>query len=430
MSSLSISRRVQTLKPSVTVAIMNRAKDMQRQGLDVLSFAAGEPDFDTPNAVKESAIAALRAGQTKYMPTLGDPDTRAVVARKLTTENKIPNCTADHIAIGAGGKHSLFVACHVLLDDPWTASGGGGARTVSTDDRPEVLLPVPSWVSYGPLSELAGGKVVELQTGPENEFKISAEQLRKAITPRSRLLILNSPSNPCGTMYTPDELRAIGKVVAEAARTIAPSLVVLSDEIYEKIAYGGIPHYSIGSDPEIAERVITLNGLSKAYAMTGWRVGYTGASGEFGLRFTKAMATLQGQMSTNITSFVYPAIRTALTECAADVETMRLAFAKRAEVINKRLAGVPGLRNVRATGAFYAFPDVSSHFGKTSKGGRRIQSALDFCEALLGESLVAFVPGEDFGGCGKNHVRISFACGEAQINRGVDRLGEFVAALK
>lgn len=429
-SSLAVSRRVQSLKPSVTVAFMNRAKDMQWKGQDVLSFAAGEPDFDTPDVVKESAIKALRAGQTKYMPTLGDPETRAAIAKKLSVENGLAGCTPEHITIGSGGKHSLYVACHVLLDDPWTMSGAKGGSSIPTDNRPEVLLPVPSWVSYAPLAELAGGKIVELQTGPDNDFKVSPEQLRKAITPRSRLFVLNSPSNPCGTMYTPAELKAIGKVVAEAVRTIAPDLVVLSDEIYEKIVYGGISHYSIGSDPEIAERVVTLNGLSKAYAMTGWRVGYTGASGEFGLRFTRAMGVLQGQMSTNITSFVYPAIRTALTECAAEVERMRVAFSKRAEVINKRLAGVPGLRNVKSTGAFYAFPDVSAHFGKTSKGGKRIACAMDFCEALLVENLVAFVPGEDFGGCGKNHVRISFACSEDQINKGVDRLGEFVATLR
>lgn len=425
---LQVSRRVSSLKPSVTVAFMNRAKELKHQGQDVLAFAAGEPDFDTPSQIKDSAIAALRAGQTKYMPTLGDPETRAAVARKLSSENGIPGCTPDHVAISFGGKQALFNACHVLLDDPWTASGPGNPGGL--ENRQEVLLPVPSWVSYAPIAELAGGRVVELPTTPESGFKISPEQLRRAITARSRLLILNSPSNPCGTMYTPEELKAIGRVVGEAARGIAPDLVVLSDEIYEKIVYGGIAHYSIGADPAIAERVVTINGLSKAYAMTGWRVGYTGASGEFGRRFTSAMSTLQGQMSTNITSFVYPAIRTALGQCAGEVESMRQAFACRAELINRRLAALPGIRGVKATGAFYAFPDVSAHFGKASAGGRRVGSALDFCEALLAEGLVAFVPGEDFGGCGKNHVRISFACSEDQINRGMDRLGEFLGGLR
>lgn len=416
---LSISQRVRALKPSVTVAFMNRAKAMKAQGLDVLSFAAGEPDFDTPNQIKESAIASLRAGTTKYMPTLGDPASRAAIAKKLVEENAIPNCTPEHIAIGSGGKHSLFVAIHVLIDEPKAGEA-----------RQEVLLPVPTWVSYAPISELAGGKVIEIPTTPDSGFKMTPQQLRKAITPNSRLLILNSPSNPCGTMYSPDELRAIGKVVEEASRTIAPNLVVLSDEIYEKIVYGWIPHFSIGSIPEIAERVITLNGLSKAYAMTGWRVGYTGASGAFGLEFTKGMATLQGQMSTNITSFVYAAIPTALKECAAEVATMRDAFAARGSLINKRLASIPGVRPIPATGAFYAFPDVSALFGKSTPGGKALRSAMDFSEALLAEKLVAAVPGEDFGGCGVNHLRFSFACSEAQINKGMDRLAEFVAALK
>ena len=416
---LSISQRVKSLKPSVTVAFMNRAKAMKAQGLDVLSFAAGEPDFDTPSAIKESAITSLRAGNTKYMPTLGDPASRGAIAKKLTEENGIPNCTPEHIAIGSGGKHSLFVALHVLLDEPKPGEA-----------RQEVLLPVPAWVSYAPIAELAGGKVVEIQTSPDSGFKMTPDQLRKAITPNSRLLILNSPSNPCGTMYSPDELRAIGKVVAEASRTIAPDLTILSDEIYEKIVYGGIPHFSIGSIPEIAERVITLNGLSKAYAMTGWRVGYTGASGAFGLEFTKGMATLQGQMSTNITSFVYAAIPTALKECAAEVEKMRDAFAARGTLINKRLAAIPGGRPPPAPGAFYASPDAPRLCGKTTPAGKPLRSAMEFSEALLAEKLVAAVPGEDFGGCGGNHLRFSFACSEDQINKGMDRLADFVAGLK
>lgn len=397
---------------------MNRAKTMKAAGKDVLSFAAGEPDFDTPDAIKQSAIAALLSGQTKYMPTLGDPETRSVIARKFAEENGIPGITKDHITIGAGGKHSLYVAIHCLIDD-----------VLPSEPKQEVVLPVPAWVSYAPIVELAGGKVVEVSTTVESGFKATAAQIRAAITPRTRMVILNSPSNPCGTMYTPEELNAIGRVCADAARTIAPDLVVLSDELYEKIVYGGIPHFSIGSMREIADRTITLNGLSKAYGMTGWRIGYTGMPGEFGLKLTKAMETLQGQMSTNITSFVYPAIRTALTQCAGEVEMMRHAFAKRAELINARLAKIPGVHCAKATGAFYSFPEVRSHFGKATPGGRTINSAMDLCEALLEEALVAFVPGDDFGGCGANHVRISFACSEQQINAGMDRFEAFLATL-
>ncbi len=416
---MKLSRRVSDLKPSATIAVTNRAKDLVRQGVDVLGFAAGEPDFDTPEVIKQAAIKALLAGQTKYMPTMGDPETRQVIADKVTKVNKLPGVTKEHVGISSGGKHALYTVLQCLLDTP---TGGEPAS--------EVILPVPAWVSYAPLAELAGGKVIEVPTTPASEFKASAAQIKAAITPRSRVLILNSPSNPCATMYTEQELRAIAAVVHEASRTIAPDLVILSDEIYERIAYGGIPHFSIGSVPEIAERTITLNGLSKAYAMTGWRIGYTTTSGEWGLKFMKSMATMQGQMSTNITSFVYPAIRTALLECDADAERMCAAFKRRAELIHGRLSRIPGLSCVRPTGAFYAFPDASELFGTRSAKGAPINSALEFCEALLAEGLVAAVPGEDFGGCGKNHVRFSFACSEQQIEKGMDRLGTFVSSLK
>ena len=414
-----LSHRVTDLKPSATIAVTNRAKELKAKGVDVLSFAAGEPDFDTPQAIKDTAIKALLAGQTKYTQTMGDAETRTVIAEKVTRDNKIPGVTADHVGISSGGKHALYTICQCLFDFPKPGEAPA-----------ECLLPVPAWVSYAPLAELAGAKVVEIPTTPQVDFKMSAEQLRKAITPNSRLLILCTPSNPCGTMYSESELRAIAKVVDEAARTIAPNLVILADEIYEKIAYGGISHFSIGSIPEVAERTITMNGLSKAYSMTGWRIGYTTTSGPWGLKFMKSMATLQGQMTTNITSFCYPAIRTALRDCDADVKRMCDAFAKRAALIHGRVTRIPGMMCPRPTGAFYVFPDVSAHFGKRSPEGKPINSALDFCEALLGEAKVAAVPGEDFGGCGKNHVRFSFACSEEQITKGCDRLEAFVKALK
>lgn len=416
---MKISRRASELKPSATVAVTNLAKKLKAEGVDVLSFAAGEPDFDTPEVIKASAIAALKAGQTKYMPTMGDVPTRKAISDKALRENGIPNVTPDHIGISSGGKHALYTICQCLFDFP---SPGEQAL--------ECLLPVPAWVSYAPLAELAGAKVVEIPTTPGGDFKATAEQIARAITPRSRLLILCSPSNPCGTMYSESELRAIATVVAEAAKTTAPDLVILSDEIYEKIAYGGIKHFSIGSIPEVAERTITINGLSKAYAMTGWRIGYTITSGPWGLQFMKAMSTMQGQMTTNITSFTYPAIVTALKECAGDAERMCEAFARRATLIHGRMTKIPGLVCPKPTGAFYVFPDVSAHFGKRSPEGVLITSALKFCEALLAEAKVAAVPGEDFGGCGKNHVRFSFACSEAQITAGMDRLETFVASLK
>ncbi len=415
--SITLSERVRSLKPSSTVAVTNLAKSLQAAGEDVLSFAAGEPDFQTPEVVKQAAKTALDAGLTKYMPTPGDPETRSCIAEKLTRENGISGLTGDHVAISVGGKHSLYLTMHCLLDPP---APGGVVQ--------EVLTPVPAWVSYDPIVTMAGGRLVGLETSVESEFKITAAQLRAAITPRTRALILNSPSNPCGVMYTPDELRAIAQVVHET-RDVAPDLVVITDEIYEKIVYGGVEHFSIGSVPEIADRVITLNGLSKAFAMTGWRVGYAAAPGDSGAAFIKAVAKMQGQMTTSIPAFIYPAIRTALTSCSEDVERFRAAFAQRAVRIHDRMVALPGVRCPRPTGAFYVFPDMSACFGRTSPGGTRIESAGTFAEALLKDAKVAAVPGEDFGGCGPNHLRFSFACSESQIDAGMDRLAGFVDSL-
>lgn len=417
MTPVPLSIRADSLKPSGTLAIAAKAKALARQGVEVLNFSLGEPDFDTPEPIRKAAIDALGSGQTHYLPTLGDAETRAVIADKLTRENGIPGISGDHVAISTGAKHSLYLIAHCLLDPNSTRAN-------------EVLLPVPAWVSYAPIAQLAGGKVVQLPTSPAADFKITPAQLRAAITPRSRLLILNSPSNPCGTMYTPYELKAIAAVVAEAAASIAPDLVIVTDEIYEKIVFGGIPHYSIGSTPSVAERTVTINGMSKAFAMTGWRVGYCAAPGEFGARLIKAVDNLQGQMTSCITSFVYPAIRTAIRECGADVERFRHAFAKRARVAHERLMGIPGMVCPTPTGAFYLFPDVSAHFGKKSPAGKAISCGADFAEALLLEAHVATVPGEEFLGCGSRHIRISYACAESQIERGMRQIAEFVAKLR
>jgi aspartate aminotransferase len=419
---MNVSHRASSLKPSSTVAVMNRAAELKRQGIDVLSFAAGEPDFDTPKAIKQAAIDALLKGQTKYMPTAGDAVTRKVISDKLARENGIPNCTPEHVVINAGGKHTLYLVFQALMDPAMPGRFGGEA--------PEMILPVPAWVSFAPMCELAGGKVVEVPTTPATGFKMTPEQLEKAITPRSRILLLNSPSNPCGTMYTPDELKALCAVVEKASKTIAPELVIVSDEIYEKIIYGGIDHRSPGSFPGVADRTITCNGMSKAFSMTGWRVGYMAGSGEFGLKVASAVSKLQGQMTTCIPAFIYPAIRVALTDCAAEVETMRQAFANRAELIFGLLKDAPGVTCPRPTGAFYAFCDVGQHLGKTGPKGVKIANPSKFAEALLDEHHMAVVGGEDFGGCGMTHVRLSFACSDDQIREGVKRLGSFVRSLK
>lgn len=413
---MQLSPRVAALRPSATLAVNARARELRSQGIDVLTFAAGEPDFDTPQAIKDAVTASLARGETKYAPVPGDPETRKLIAEKLTKENGIPNCTAEHVVISSGGKQALYNLFQCLLQP----SGGGD----------EVLLPVPAWVSFAPQIELAGGKVVEVATSAATDFKMSPAQLKAAITPRSKVLVINSPSNPCGTMYTPDELRALAKVIEAAAKTTAPNLVVISDEMYEKIIFGGVPHLSIGSIPEISERVVTCNALSKTYAMTGWRIGYCAGSGAFGLKLSKALQALQGHSTTSIPTFLLPAVRVALTKCDADVEKMRTAFAQRAALTFDLVSKIPGLVCPRPTGAFYVFPDVSAYFGKSSKNGKKIGSAMDFAAALLDEQHVAVVPGEDFGKGGEKCIRITFACGEETIKRGVAKIAEFVAGLR
>lgn len=417
--SPAISRRALNLKPSVTVAVAQQARRLREAGKDVIGFTLGEPDFDTPSFIKQAAIRALEGGQTKYMPTLGDTPTRRVIAQKLTNDNGIPGLTPEHVAVSAGAKQALYVLMHCLFDH---AAHGSQPQ--------ELLLPTPTWVSYEPIAELAGARTIHLPTSADRGFLLDPDELDGAITPDSRAIVLCTPSNPCGTMYPEEHLRRLARVIDHAARTRAPDLVVVVDEIYEKLTYAGVPHFSIGSIPEISERVITINGLSKSYAMTGWRAGYCACPGEFGLRLMDAFNALQGQISTNVTSFILPAIREAIEHGDESVRTMRAAFQSRARLMGERVGRIPGLRSITPQGAIYAFPDVSSHFGRKSPSGLEITSSLTFCKALLDEQLLAVIPGEDFGPPGVNYIRLSFACSEETINKGLDRLDAFVRSLR
>lgn len=416
---MELSHRVRALKPSATVAVMNRAAALKREGVDVLNFSAGEPDFDTPAVASAAAVQAIQARQTRYTPAAGDAETRGLIARLMVDRNRLAGVTPEHVAITSGVKMGLYLVMQSLFDPP----APGAAPQ-------EMLLPVPAWVSFAPIAELAGARVVELPTTVSGGFKITPEQLRAAITPRSRVLLINSPSNPCSTMYTPSELRALAAVVEEAARTVAPELVIVSDELYQHIVFGSVPFASIGAEPGVAERTITINGPGKSYAMTGWRLGWVSGCGAFGKQVVDAVTKLQGQTTTCVPAFSAAAMRAALTGADADLETMRRAFAQRAELIFGLLSALPGVTLARPIGAFYAFPDVSSHFGKATPGGRTLRSAADVAAALLDEHRVAVVPGEDFGGCGHRHIRMSFACGEGQIRSGVERLGAFLASLR
>ncbi len=416
---MRLSNRVLALKPSSTVAVMNKAKALKASGIDVLNFGAGEPDFDTPEPAKRAAIAAINANNTKYIDTPGDVVSRELIA-KLLTDRGVPGATKDHVLITAGVKMALYLTFQALFDEPATET-----------ERREMLLPAPSWVSFAPMARLAGAKIVEMVTTPETNFNITPAQLKAAITARTRVILFNSPSNPCSTMYTESELRALAAVIAEAAKTVAPDVCVVSDELYQHIVFGEVKHFSIGACPEIAERTITINGPGKSFAMTGWRLGWASGSGDFGKTLIGAMTKLQGQSITCVPGFSLAAMRSALTECSAELEMMRSEFAKRAELIFTLLGALPGVKVARPIGAFYVFPDISAHLGKTTPSGKKLGAAADLAAALLDEKQMAVVPGEDFSSeIGHKHIRMSFACDERQIREGVKRLGDFLAALK
>ena len=397
------------MSESATLAVGAKAAAARAKGHDVIAFAMGEPDFDTPDNIKRAAIAALEKGMTKYAPTAGDKAAREAIARKLSVENGV-EAWFDQVTVTAGAKHAIYMALQAIVEP-----GRGD----------EVLLPTPAWVSYKPLIELAGARCIEIPGAVTSGFRIAPEQLAAAVTPRTVGIVWNSPSNPCGTAYPAAEVRALCAVLARHER-----IAVISDEIYEKLIYPeispGLVHFSPGSLPELRDRTITINGMSKSYAMTGWRIGYLSAP----KAMAKELIKLQGQMTNSIPSFFYPAIVEALTNSAAGVDAMRVQFAARAALIKRELDEVPGFVTVAPNAAFYAFPDVSAHFGKFSATGIRITGAQAFADALLDEAHVAVVPGEDFGECARGHVRLSFACRDDAIRKGIARIRDWVGTLR
>jgi aspartate aminotransferase len=400
---MELSDRAKSIPPSITLAISAKVKELKAAGKDVIAFGAGEPDFDTPGKITDAAIEALTSGVTHYMPSSGTPEAREAIANKLRTENNI-ECTEANISINAGAKMSINLALMSILDP---------------GKNQEVVVPTPAWVSYKPMIELAGGTMIEVSTTVETGFKCTPEEIEAAITQNTKAIMLNTPSNPCGTMYTPEELKAIGKMLERH-----PDIYILSDEIYDKLIYSDIEHFSLGSIPEIAHQVITINGLSKAYAMTGWRVGYACAPENV----IKAMNTLQSQINTSITSFCYATIPVALG-MKDEVEEMRQVFAKRAALMFELIQKWPDVECAEPTGAFYAFPKISHYFGKTTPAGTTITDSVSFVEALLDETMVAVVPGTDFGGCGPDHIRLSFACSEDQIKIGVTKIHDWLCQI-
>lgn len=397
---INLSDRANNLNPSSTLAVTAKFKQMLDEGKDVIGFGAGEPDFDTPDGIKQAAIDALKAGKTKYDPAPGSMSARTAISECYSERY---GCKLEPIntMVSCGGKHSLYLTFQALFNP-----------------GDELLLPAPYWVSYPEQVKLAGGTVRSIRGSVDNEFKITPEQLKESIGPKSRALLLNSPGNPTGTTYTPEELTALVETAVEAG------LFIISDEIYDRLLYNGQKTRSLLSfDDEIRSKSVVINGLSKGFAMTGWRVGFTVADA----KIIKAMAAIQGQMTSGIASFILAAIPEALTNHENDVETMRLQFEKRGKIMHELLTAIPGVKCPTPTGAFYTFPDISSYFGSRDSEGTVLNSAQALATSLLENGNVAVVPGEDFEG--PEHVRLSFATDEDSIRKGIARISDFLKSL-
>lgn len=388
---MQLADRIDLVTPSLTLAIDAKAKALKAEGVDVCSFSAGEPDFDTPIHIREAAKAALDQGKTRYGPAAGEPALRAAIAEKLNRDNQLP-FAADQVLVTNGGKHSLYNLMMALL---------------SAGD--EVIIPSPYWVSYPEMVKLAQGVPVLVPTEERHGYKITPEQLAAAITERTKLFVLNSPSNPTGMVYSPEEVRAIAAVLMEH-----PQVYVVSDEIYEKIIYDDTVHFSIGAvSPELLTRTFISSGFAKAYAMTGWRIGYLAGDRDL----IKAATKVQGHSTSNVCTFAQFGAVAALTGPQDCVETMRQAFAERREVIYEMITSIPQFTCAKPDGAFYIFANI----------GALGMSSLEFCQQLLEQKQVAIIPGVAFGR--DDAVRLSYATDLETIRRGCDHLRDFVAHL-
>ena len=384
---MKLAARVGQVTPSLTLAIDAKAKAMKASGIDICSFSAGEPDFDTPEHIKAAAKQALDEGKTKYGPAAGEPRLRSAIAHKLKSENNL-DYSAENVLVTNGGKHSLFNLMQALIDP-----------------GDEVIIPAPFWVSYPEMVKLVAGVPIIVNTDAKNSYKITPEQLRGACTPKTRLFILNSPCNPTGVVYTPEEIKALADVVVEK------DILVVSDEIYERIVYDGAKHVSIGSfNPEIFARTIISNGFAKGYSMTGWRIGYLAGPVEL----IKATTTIQGHSTSNVCTFAQYGAIAALESSQDCVKEMLSAFTQRRQVMLERLNAMPGLSCAKPDGAFYMFVDITKT-GLTS---------LEFCDGLLESQQVAVIPGIAFGA--DDCIRLSYATSLEIIEKGMERLDKFV----
>ncbi|MBR4720262.1 MAG: pyridoxal phosphate-dependent aminotransferase [Clostridia bacterium] len=394
-----ISEKAKRITPSPTLAIDSKYKEMKANGEDAVGFGCGEPDFDTPLYIKEAAIAAMLAGKTKYTPAAGTMELRKAVAEKLLRENGI-SYEPTQIVVSNGAKHSLMNAFLAILN-----AGD------------EVLIPSPYWVSYPEMVKLADGVPVAVKTSEENDFKATVADFEKALTSKTKAIVLNSPSNPTGMVYTEDEIREI------ADFAVKNDLYVISDEVYEHLIYEG-KHISIASlGDEIKERTITINGVSKTYAMTGWRIGFAAANG----KIAKAMASIQSHGASNPNSIAQAAAVAALSGGLSEVEKMRQEFEKRRDFFVDAINATDGVSCRKPHGAFYIMMKLDGILGK-SYNGEKIENADDFARLLLESEKVAVVPGTGFDA--PNYVRWSYAVDMENIEKGVERLRNFLKSLK
>jgi len=388
---IALAKRVQKVKPSPTLAIAAKASQMKAQGLDIIGLATGEPDFDTPQHIKLAAMSAIEAGYTKYTPVDGIPELKEAIKNKFKKDNNL-DYQLNQILVSVGGKQSCYNLCQAFLD---------------VGD--EVIIPAPYWVSYPDMVLLADGVPVFIETTPAQRYKINAQQLEKAITPKTKMIFLNSPSNPSGIAYTLEELKALGEVLKKH-----PNILIATDDMYEHILWSQPFANILSACPELYDRTIVLNGVSKAYAMTGWRIGY--AAGPASLM--NAMKTVQSQSTSNPCSIAQHAAVAALTGSQDSVMEMVTAFHQRHDYVVDRLNDIPGIEVIPADGTFYIFPSVQSIIER-----RGYANDLEFSEKLLSQVGLAIVPGSAFGteGC----IRLSFATGIDTLKDALNRLKRF-----
>ena len=395
--SQPLSNRIKSLPVSQTLAMAAKARELKEQGKDIISLSLGEPDFNTPDFIKDAAIQAINDNYNSYSPVNGYADLREAVCRKFKRDNNL-DYNANQVVVSTGAKQSIANVAMVLLNP-----------------GDEVLLPAPYWVSYSAISILAEAKYVEIPSTIETDFKITPEQLEAAITPKSKMIFFNSPNNPSGTVYSEEEYRALAKVLEKH-----PQIYILSDEIYEHINYG-TPNFSFASIESMYDRTITVNGVAKAFAMTGWRIGYIGAP-EW---IAKACNKMQGQITSGANCIAQRATISALDAPVSKIQYMVDEFKIRRDLILGLLNQIEGIKTNVAQGAFYVFPDVSYYFGKTIKG-TKVENASDFAMLILEEANVATVTGDAFGA--PNCIRISYAASQDELREAVKRISDLLSS--